>query len=166
MSEDVEEIKMTPEMKEALYGLLPWEDGEYEDVILPVFDGRRGPKPVFLQRPFTAKELRECRKSASKMKPSEDEEDFLGYTEDFIRDITRATIGGWRDLVSHPRGREFVYSPDENGSPTVACFKKLPFALVFALYSNAAKMAQISDVERQGFELPQDSEPGKSLPSA
>lgn len=128
-------IKMTPELRAKLAGLLPMNADAYVEYTPQAFEGIEELQPVFKIKQFNNEQVNKIkqimmRETTSKKKSNKDVENINKEYYDLLHKV----IVGWEDYVELSTGEDFVYDGK------LETLLKLPEWLLIELYAEAIRI--------------------------
>lgn len=142
------DIRMTDEIREQLYGVLPFSQDSSVEYIPQAFkDVPDDFRPVFILRSFTKPEENQVRRTLGRMKSDSD----TVSIESQAQDTVRKCLLGWKNLWDVGSGQTVEYESDPSGGCSKTCFERLPSLIIVDLFLYIGKISGMMDIEKKGL---------------
>lgn len=138
----MEPITLTPEIKQAMLGLLPFSIDAKIEFVPERFSQRPGVPPsmipTFILRPLAVNEKKEALKLVKNLSTANEED---------LSERTRKNVIGWKNLFDLSTGQEMAFVADNAGAAKKELFEQVPRTIVGDILFYLVKVAGLVDIE-------------------
>jgi len=144
-------LKLTEEHRQALLGLMPFTQNgtiEYTPKAFEKLDIPKNKKSIYIMRAYNKDEMTRVRKLINDVNASKGSKD---DQEEEIRDLTRRSIVGWKNIYDLATGDEIEFKKDSDGSADKGLFEDIPDVIKAEIYTYSLTISGLMKKEIEGL---------------